>query len=71
MNSQLVDSIIQVILSLSTAERAVLEEKLFFDFAYPSTPDISNLALRSNSFDFLAEEPDIYTIEDGEPIPCP
>ncbi|MBF2085399.1 hypothetical protein [Thermoleptolyngbya sp. C42_A2020_037] len=70
MNTQLVDSIIQVIRSLSPEEQAALTEKLFFDCAYPSTLDILTLALRGSSFDFLNSEPDLYTLEDGEPIPC-
>ncbi|OLP18513.1 hypothetical protein BST81_10565 [Leptolyngbya sp. 'hensonii'] len=70
MNTQLIDSIIQVIRSLSPEEQAILEEKLFFDFAYPSTPDIITLALQCGSFDFLNDEPDLYSLDDGEPIPC-
>ncbi|MFB6276098.1 MAG: hypothetical protein ABEI32_08125 [Halothece sp.] len=68
MNTQLIESLIQVIRSLSAEERAILEEKLFFDNTYPATTELINLALHSNSFDFLAEEPEIYTLEDGESI---
>lgn len=70
MNTQLVESIIQVIRSLSPEEQAVLEERLFFNSTYPSTPDIINLALQGGSFDFLNDEPDLYSLDDGEPIPC-
>ncbi|QKD82778.1 hypothetical protein HPC62_11805 [Thermoleptolyngbya sichuanensis A183] len=75
MNTQLIDAIIQVIGSLSPEEQAALAEKLFFDCAYPSTSDILTLALRGSSFDFLNfdflnSEPDLYTLDDGEPIPC-
>jgi hypothetical protein len=70
MNTQLIDSLVQVIRSLPTEERAALTEKLFFDWTYPTTQELTNLALQSGSFDFLAQEPDLYSIEDGEPIPC-
>ena len=71
MNTQLIDSLVQIIYSLSTEERSVLEEKLFFEPAYPSTTDIITLALRGSSFNFLAQEPDLYSLSDGEPIECP
>lgn len=68
MNTQLVESLVQVILSLSKAERALLEEKLFFDASAPATDEVIKLAQYGRGFDFLYNEPDIYTIEDGEPI---
>jgi hypothetical protein len=33
-----------------------------------STRDLMNLAMVGGSFDFLYDEPDIYTLEDGEPV---
>lgn len=68
VNIKLIESLVQIIHSLSEEEQALLEEKLFFDPAYPSSSEIRTLALHSNSFDFLAEEPDLYSLEDGEPI---
>ncbi|MBO0349097.1 hypothetical protein J0895_08270 [Phormidium pseudopriestleyi FRX01] len=68
MNTPLVNALLQLIHSLSPEDRAALEEKQFFDNAYPSNPEAINLALHTNSFDFLNEEPDLYTLEDGEPI---
>ena len=68
MNTKLVESLIQVILSLSEEERSLLEEKLFFDSSYPSTPNIMELAQKNKTFDFLYDEPDLYTLEDGEPV---
>lgn len=68
MNTQLVDSLIQAIRSLSSDERAMLEEKLFFEPDEPTPDDLLALACRGGSFDFLADEPDLYSIEDGEPI---
>jgi hypothetical protein len=46
----------------------MFEEKLFFDDQEISTKDIMNLVQNSHSLDFLNSEPDIYTLEDGEPI---
>ncbi|AUS99251.1 hypothetical protein CLI64_01940 [Nostoc sp. CENA543] len=68
MNTKLVESLIQVILSLSDEERSLLEERLFFNSSYPSTPEMMELAHRSKAFDFLYDEPDLYTLEDGEAI---
>lgn len=71
MNIHLVELIVQVIRSLSPEKQAILEEKLFFGFAYPSPPDPIAMTLRGNSFEFLNDEPDLYSLDDGEPIPCP
>jgi hypothetical protein len=68
MNTKLVESLVQVILSLSEEERSLLEEKVFFDSSYPSTRDLMQLAQYGKAFDFLYHEPDLYTLEDGEPI---
>ncbi|WP_414751953.1 hypothetical protein [Anabaena sp. CCY 9910] len=68
MNTKLVDSLFQVILSLSEEERSLLEEKLFFNSSYPSTPEIMQVAQKSKAFEFLHNEPNLYTLEDGEPV---
>jgi hypothetical protein len=68
MNTQLVDSLVQIILSLPTAERLLLEDKLFGDIPYPSASRIAKLAESSKAFNFLHSEPDLYTLEDGELI---
>ena len=68
MNTQLIESVIQLIRSLSLEEQAIVEERLFFDFAYPSTPDLITLALQGGSFEFLNDEPDLYSLTDGELI---
>ncbi|MCC5626330.1 hypothetical protein [Nostoc sp. CHAB 5715] len=68
MNTKLVESLLQVILSLSDEERSLLEEKLFFDSSEPSTHDLMLLAQTSGTFNFLENEPDIYSLDDGEPI---
>lgn len=67
LNTQLVDSLVQVILSLPTAERTLLEEKLI-QTPYPSLIEIQQLAQISEVFADLAQEPDLYSLEDGEPI---
>jgi hypothetical protein len=68
MNTQLVESLVQAIRSLSAEERAALEEKLFFEAEEPTAVELLTLALNGGSFDFLADEPDLYSLEDGEPI---
>lgn len=68
MNTLLVESLVKAIESLPQEERSALEEKLFFDTDYPSDTDLVNLALQTDSFNFLEEEPDLYTTQDGEPI---
>lgn len=68
MNTKLVESLLQVILSLSDEERSLLEEKLFFDSSEPSSLDLMLLAQTGGAFNFLENEPDIYSLDDGEPI---
>ncbi|MEH1946462.1 MAG: hypothetical protein V7K77_05830 [Nostoc sp.] len=68
MNTKLVESLLQVILSLSDDERSLLEEKLFFDLSEPLTSDLMLLAQTGGTFNFLENEPDIYSLDDGEPI---
>ena len=68
MNTQLVESIYQMIQSLPDEERLLLEQKLYANFPYPSQKEFINLAESSNIFNFLHDEPDIYSLEDGESI---
>lgn len=68
MNTKLVESLVQVIMALSPEERALLETKLFWDSCEPTTHEIMKLAQSGGVFDFLADEPDLYSLEDGEPI---
>ncbi|MGD1918955.1 MAG: hypothetical protein ACFCAD_08695 [Pleurocapsa sp.] len=68
MNTQLVESIYQVIQSLSDEERSLLVEKLYTNLSYPSQEEIIALAETSNVFDFLKDEPDTYTLDDGRPV---
>jgi len=68
MNTQLVESIYQVIQSLSDEERSLLQEKLYTGLPYPSKEEIIALAEASNVFNFLHDEPDIYTLDDEEAV---
>jgi hypothetical protein len=68
LNTQLVGSLVQVIHALSVEERFLLEEKLFFEMLEVSTKEMMNLAMVGGSFNFLHDEPDIYSLEDGEPV---
>jgi hypothetical protein len=68
VNTQLIDTLVQIIRSLSATEQALLEKKLFSDVSYPSTLELMHLAEKGRAFDFLHHEPDIYTAEDGEPV---
>jgi hypothetical protein len=68
INIQLVDSLIQAIQSLSPAEQFLLDQKLYANLPEPSTQELMQLADRGGAFAFLHDEPDLYTVEDGEPI---
>lgn len=68
MNTKLVDSLVQIILSLDREERTLLQKKLFSNESEPSTLELMQLSQTGNSFDFLLDEPDIYTSEDGGPV---
>ncbi|TAE60615.1 MAG: hypothetical protein EAZ76_18300 [Nostocales cyanobacterium] len=68
LNLKLVNTLIQIIRSLSQEERQILTEELFFESTEPSNQELMQLAERGGAFDFLHDEPDIYTLEDGEPI---
>lgn len=68
VNTQMVESIIQLIHSLPRAERELLEQRLAEELPEFTTQDLMYLADKGGSFDFWHDEPDIYTFEDGEPI---
>ncbi len=68
MNIKLVESLLEVILALPTEERLLLEKKLFGNIPYPSSNEIMHLAEKGKVFDFLHDEPDLYSLEDGEPV---
>ena len=68
---QLIESLIQVIRSLSPTEQFILDQKLYKNLPEPSIQELMHLADRGGAFDFLHDEPDLYTLEDGEPIQWP
>jgi len=68
MNTSLIESLFQVIQCLPKEERQLLEKKLFFESSDPTIQEIMKLAENSGSFAFLNDEPDLYSLEDGEPI---
>ncbi|MEM1392057.1 MAG: hypothetical protein AAGG00_01975 [Cyanobacteria bacterium P01_H01_bin.150] len=68
INIQLIESLVQVIRSLSPAEQALLQSKLLSDIPYPSNNELTYLVENGASLNFLNDEPDIYTLSDGEPI---
>ncbi|MCU0547089.1 MAG: hypothetical protein MUE44_33840 [Oscillatoriaceae cyanobacterium Prado104] len=68
MNTKLIDSLVQIIQTLSEEQQLLIKVKLFSNIPYPSTAEITQLAQSGGAFDFLQDEPDIYTLEDGEQI---
>lgn len=68
INTQLVESLVQLIRSLSPAEQALLQSKLLSDVSYPSNKELTQLIKSGSSLDFLKNEPDIYTLSDGEAV---
>lgn len=69
MNQPLVDSLLQVIQALSPQEQAALAEKLGAMVQAPTPQELTQLVQAGGSFEFLQDEPDLYTLEDGEPLP--
>ncbi|MEP6517256.1 hypothetical protein [Microcoleus vaginatus] len=68
MNTKLIESLVQIIQTLSEKEQLLIKVKQFNNIPYPSTVEIIQLAQSGGAFPFLHDEPDIYTLEDGEPI---
>ena len=68
MNTKLIESLVQIIQTLSEEEQLLIKAKLFNNIPYPSTAEIAQLPQSGGAFQFLHDEPDIYTLEDGEPI---
>jgi hypothetical protein len=68
LNLKLVNTLIQRIRSLSQEERQILQKELFFEITESSNQELMQLAERGGCFNFLDDEPDIYTLEDREPV---
>jgi hypothetical protein len=60
MNAKLVDSIIQIVLSLTKEEQELFRSKLSYLLSEPSSQDLIQLAEQGDSFKFLHDEPDLY-----------
>ena len=68
INTQLVESIVQVILALPSQEQSLLFDRLLGEIPYPSPTEMLHLADQGGSFDFWQDEPDLYTLNDGEAV---
>jgi hypothetical protein len=67
-NPQLTGSLLEVIRSLPDADRRWLLEQLGQDSANLSDHELAAMAQAGQAFHDLAEEPDLYSFSDGEPI---
>ena len=67
-NPQLTRNLLEVIRSLPDADRRWLLDQLGQDSADLRDLELAAMALARQAFDDLAEEPDLYSFSDGEPI---
>ena len=68
MNVQLVESLIQVILSLEACEQLAIAGKRLKNLPYPLTQKLAQLGQKGGYFYFLNDELEIYTLKDTEAI---
>jgi hypothetical protein len=68
VNLKMVESILQLIRSLPQPERNILNQRLAEEIPDLTTKELMQLAEKGGAFDFLHDEPDLYTTEDGEPV---
>ncbi|MEG3986260.1 hypothetical protein QUA13_03750 [Microcoleus sp. S28C3] len=68
MNVQLVECLIQVILSLAADEQLALAGKILKNIPYPLTQELVQLAQKGGYFIFLNNKPEIYTLQYREAI---
>lgn len=68
INPQLTKNLLVVIRSLPDEDRRWLLEQLGEDSADLSSQELAELALLGQAFDDLAQEADLYSFTDGEPI---
>lgn len=68
INVKLVDSLVQIIHTLSADEQTLLYAKLYDEISEPSNLELTHLAEQGGAFDFLHDEPDLYSLTDGEAI---
>jgi hypothetical protein len=67
-NHQLTKNLLEVIRSLPDEDRHWLLEQLGQDTSDLSSQELVELALMGQAFDDLAQEADLYSFTDGEPI---
>lgn len=67
-NPQLTKNLLEVIRSLPDEDRHWLLEQLGQDSADLSNQDLADLAQAGRAFDDLAQEPELYSFTDGEPV---
>jgi hypothetical protein len=67
-NPQLTKNLLEVIRCLPAEDQRWLVEQLGQDSAELSDHELAAMALTGRAFDDLAEEPDLYSFSDGEPI---
>jgi hypothetical protein len=67
-NHQLTKNLLEVIRSLPDEDRRWLLEQLGQDTSDLSSQELVELALMGQAFDDLAQEADLYSFTDGEPI---
>ncbi|MFM7732673.1 MAG: hypothetical protein ACKO6F_04265 [Cyanobium sp.] len=67
-NPQLTKNLLAVIRSLPDEDRRWLLQQLGQESADLRSQELAELALAGQAFDDLAEEPDLYSFSDGEPI---
>ena len=67
-NSQVTRNLLEVIRSLPDADRRWLLEQLGQDCGEIGSDELAQIAQAGQGFDDLAQEPDLYSFNDGEPI---
>jgi len=67
-NPQLTKNLLEVIRSLPEKDRRWLLEQLGGEAGDLSSQDLAALTLAGQAFDDLAQEPDLYSFSDGEPV---
>jgi hypothetical protein len=68
INPQLTKNLLEVIRSLPDEDRRWLLEQLGQDTADLNSQELAELALMGQAFDDLAQEANLYSFMDGEPI---
>jgi hypothetical protein len=68
MNQPLVDALFQLIQTLSPQEQAALAQKLEATVPQSTSQELAQWVQAGGSFEFLQDEPALYTLEDGESL---